>query len=54
MQGPWGVIPGGLAPYIQMEAELRIKLKRVVEETVEKEFQAGQLFLDIVRAEYQN
>ena len=53
MQGPWGVIPGGLAPYIQMEAELRIKLKRV-EETVEKEFQAGPLFLDIVRAEYQN
>ena len=36
MQGPWGVIPGGFAPYIQMEAELRIKLKRV-EETVEKE-----------------
>ena len=53
MQGPWGVIPGGFAPYIQMEAELRIKLKRV-EETVEKEFQAGPLFLDIVRAEYQN
>ena len=52
MQGPWGEIPGGFAPYIQMEAELRIKLKRV-EETVEKEFQAGPLFLDIVRAEYQ-
>lgn len=53
MQGPWGFVPGGFAPYIQMEAELRIKLKRV-EETVEKEFQAGPLFLDIVRAEYQN